>query len=409
MAQAIISRRGGGSGYGTVKFENYGHNLSLSRSSATSLSSARSDMGATAVGNYALFGGGQITNESSYYSTVDTYTSSLTKSTATSLSKSRCYLGATTVGNYAIFAGGYYSSGGTGTYCTNVDAYNQNLSRNTPTALNYGRYGLKGTTVGDYAIFGPGKTASTSGPNQLDVYTSNLSKSTPTATMSFGVGGYAATTVGNYAIFAMKTYTDAFDSNLVKSTPTKLSVSRENLAATTVGDYALFAGGYIYNSKANHFSTVDVYTKDLVLGTATALSAGRCYIAATSVVAWALFGGGYSYDTEGWPLYYSTVDVYNNDLTRTTAYGLSGSLMEVTATTVGEYALFGGGVMQGTVEDTNSVTAYKRPYTNIYTYKDTKYKFQHMDEEATETGRISTRSIPAPVTGYIKFKNTTIS
>ena len=402
MANAIISRRGGG-GYATVKFENYGHNLSLSKSSAPSLNTGRSGMGATTVGNYALFAGGTVNDGESYSWGVDTYDSSLTKGLLTNLVAGVANLGAATIGNYALFAGGYASGG---TYSASVCAYDKSLSKSTPTSLSYARYGLKGTTVGDYAIFGPGFGNPSS--NKIDAYNSNLSRSTPTATMSFSTYGYAATTVGNYAIFAMTTYTDAFDSNLVKSTPTKLSVSRQNLSATTIGDYALFAGGYIYNAGARYFSTVDVYTKDLVLSTATSLSEDRQDAGATTVAEWALFGAGYRHDSSGNPAYSSRVDVYNNDLTRTTASSLSSGVSTINATTVGDYALFGGGILYPSITSSSAVTAYKRPYTNIYTYKDAKYKFQHMDEEVTATGRVSTLSIPAPVNGYIKFKNTTI-
>ena len=64
MAQAIISRKGGGGGgYATVTFDNVS---SLIRSTPTVLSVRRHRLAATTVGNYALFGGG---NNGSYYST----------------------------------------------------------------------------------------------------------------------------------------------------------------------------------------------------------------------------------------------------------------------------------------------------------------------------------------------------
>ena len=49
----------------------------ISHSTATNLSAARSNLAATSVGNYALFGGGY--NRSDYHSVVDAYYSSLTK------------------------------------------------------------------------------------------------------------------------------------------------------------------------------------------------------------------------------------------------------------------------------------------------------------------------------------------
>ena len=68
MGNAIISRRGGG--YATVKFEKYGNYTLPTKSTATALSQGRSNLAATTVGSYALFGGGY---SSHYFSTVDTY------------------------------------------------------------------------------------------------------------------------------------------------------------------------------------------------------------------------------------------------------------------------------------------------------------------------------------------------
>ena len=74
---------------------------------ATPLSSARYNLAATSIGDYALFGGG---NDSSYSSVVDAYNSSLVRSTPTPLSSARGYLAATSIGDYALFGGGYSSS-----------------------------------------------------------------------------------------------------------------------------------------------------------------------------------------------------------------------------------------------------------------------------------------------------------
>ena len=73
-------------------------------------------------------------------------------------------------------------------------------------------------------------------------------------------------------------------------------------------------------------------------GAITPLSQGRHWLAATTVGNYALFGGGSdSYN------YYSNVDSYNSTLTKGTPSSLSGTRTELAATTVGNYALFGGG------------------------------------------------------------------
>ena len=110
MAQAIISRRGGG--YATITFNGVS---ALKRTGVSALSVARARLAATTVGTYALFGGGYNSSSPYYKSTVDAYNSSLTRTTPTSLSEARAYLAATTVGNYALFGGGEYDA--------TVDAY----------------------------------------------------------------------------------------------------------------------------------------------------------------------------------------------------------------------------------------------------------------------------------------------
>lgn len=72
-------------------------------------------------------------------------------------------------------------------------------------------------------------------------------------------------------------------------------------------------------------------------GTITDLSQARGYLAATTVGNYALFGGGYSGS------YWGKVDAYNTSLTRTTATDFSRTRRQLAATTVGNYALFGGG------------------------------------------------------------------
>lgn len=80
------------------------------------------------------------------------------------------------------------------------------------------------------------------------------------------------------------------------------------------------------------------FTKELVYyGTAEALSQGRHSLAATTVGNYALFGGGYGGSNS------TVVDAYDESLTHTTPTALSQARSELAATTVGGYALFGGG------------------------------------------------------------------
>ena len=83
------------------------------------------------------------------------------------------------------------------------------------------------------------------------------------------------------------------------------------------------------------------FTELVYHGTATDLSNARSSLAATTVGNYALFGGGSSYSSTS--VYHSTVDAYDTSLTRTTATNLSQKREGLAATTVGNYALFGGG------------------------------------------------------------------
>ena len=74
-------------------------------------------------------------------------------------------------------------------------------------------------------------------------------------------------------------------------------------------------------------------------GAITPLSAARGRLASTTVGNYALFGGGYGSK----PLNKDTVDAYNGTLTRSTPTALSSVKRVLAATTVGNYALFGGG------------------------------------------------------------------
>ena len=79
-------------------------------------------------------------------------------------------------------------------------------------------------------------------------------------------------------------------------------------------------------------------------GTVTPLSRDRYNLAATTVGDYALFGGGYDGDSS------NAVDAYDRSLTRSTPSPLSKARSLPAATTVGDYALFGGGGRNDTVD-----------------------------------------------------------
>ena len=90
-------------------------------------------------------------------------------------------------------------------------------------------------------------------------------------------------------------------------------------------------------------------------GTITPLSVARGEFAATTVGNYALFGGGWTGSARS-----NVVDAYDTSLTRTTATPLSQARNNLVATTVGNYALFGGGY---TGSASNVVDAYDTSLT----------------------------------------------
>lgn len=86
-----------------------------------------------------------------------------------------------------------------------------------------------------------------------------------------------------------------------------------------------------------HSNIVDAYNVDLTRTTPTALSTERYDLSATTIGDYALFGGGTVGSVS------NVVDAYDLDLTRTTPTKLSVARFALPATTIGNYALFSGG------------------------------------------------------------------
>lgn len=91
-------------------------------------------------------------------------------------------------------------------------------------------------------------------------------------------------------------------------------------------------------------------------GTATAFSVGRYDLSATTVGDYALFGGGIGSSVV------TTVDAYDTSLTRTKPTEFGSGRARLAATTVGDYALFGGGANVN-YDPQSSVYAYNKSLT----------------------------------------------
>ena len=184
-------------------------------------------------------------------------------------------------------------------------------------------------------------------------------------------------------------------------TPTELSKARDELAATFIGDYALFGGG---RETSDRSSVVDAYNSNLTRSTPTALSVARSELAATTAGNYALFGGGGNSETVG-----ITVDAYDRTLTRSYPAGLTSPRKDLVAAAVSNYAIFAGGQNPSSYACSAAAEVYKvNDISEVTVFKGSKYKFQNMSEEVEVTSDIGTITIPAPATGYVKFKNATL-
>ena len=103
--------------------------------------------------------------------------------------------------------------------------------------------------------------------------------------------------------------------------------------------------------------------------------------------------------------YSSIVDVYDSNLVRSATNELSISRNGLSATTVGKYALFGGGYDGSSVRDEVDIYTFN---STIQVYPGTKYKFNNMVEEETAT-EWKEITFDEPLNGYIKISNAEIN
>jgi len=247
------------------------------------------------------------------------------------------------------------------------------------TSLGASLYDFAATSVGDYALFGGGAISVSNPRDYVKAYNSSFTQMTPTA-LSVAREELTATSVGNYALFAGGakcrlnsgdlTYTeydtvDAYDISLTRTIPTVLSYAKRRIAATSVGNYALFCGGKSssYNDQSGNFifRESDAYNTSLTRSILTSLSDDKGDLAATTIGNYALFGGGSGTETKPNS---DTVDAYDTSLTKIMPTALSVGRYSLAATSVGAYALFGGGYIYNSDAPHSSVVdAYNQSLT----------------------------------------------
>lgn len=182
---------------------------------------------------------------------------------------------------------------------------------------------------------------------------------------------------GNYAIFAGGFYeygssskqttkkVDAYDNALTKTSPEDMSKSRSNFAAASVGDYAIFCAGLGYDTNINVpdrkvRNDIDTYNSQLVHTYLSSSATCRFDMAASSIGNYALIGGGVQVTSAAATndATSSVTEAYNKELTKTTPEGLANPAKHLAAASNQNYAIFGGGTT-----GTRDVTAYNSSLT----------------------------------------------
>lgn len=227
----------GGTSYSSVNVTSFTNSVSKYDENLTQTNalnngaSERGKLAAAAIGDHALFAGGYYASRNivgRVYDLVDAFTTDLTRTTAPPLSKARQSEGATSIGNYALFGGGNIAYTGSTVPTGIVDAYDASLVHTIPTVLALAESGVKAAANQNYAMFCGTK---------LTAYDAELTRHTaadPEETST------AAARAGNYVVFAGKTSVSAYDLFLTRTLPEPMQSTK--YAATTLQGLAVFGG-----------------------------------------------------------------------------------------------------------------------------------------------------------------------
>lgn len=248
----------------------------------------------------------------------------------TPLSEERVFPGFGSVNNRAIFAGGGYVTRSK----KGVDAYDTSLTRNSSVFLNTERSTMGSASLNNYAIFAGGTPMITKPPlDSVEAFNASLTHVTMTPIClkkNFVQGGNMQNL---YAVFATGDTQDAndlvndqydiYDKNLSHIGTSPFNEPRSLSGSASVGNYLLFAGGTLPNDE--HSARVDAFN-----GTTTVLSLSNAQssMCGASTPSYAIFGGGDS-----------IYDAFNSSLTRINIGTLSIRFPYSTAS-LGSYALF---------------------------------------------------------------------
>lgn len=207
--------------------------------------------------------------------------------------------------------------------------------------------GTHGGSVGDYALFAEG-----AGTTAMIAYSSSLVQTTPTAQSPNGRNGCSVVSVGtnkDYLLFAAgiipvsymsQKKAPVYDKNLTKGTDITLQAYRDFGASTSIAGYGLVGGGDSSNFTPSGHNTVEAIAPTLVTPTLLAeMTNSRTHLSATTIGNHALFCGGMYNSTA-----VNTIETYNSSLVKSTTLTMSEAKVLSLSAATKQYAVVLGGI-----------------------------------------------------------------
>ena len=243
------------------------------------------------------------------------------------------------IGKTAIFAGGRYSASSSNV-TSKTEAFDETLTSLDCPGLRKSRCNLAGANAGAYLVFSGGEVVSGAGSSTAqdtaygDAYTESLTQIA--VDMSVEDRGWNGATLPSYALFVSRGIANAFNSSLTRSLPASADVYTDIYSGTELHGKAMFA---------DENGNLQVYNSDLTKTVASGLSAARGAYGCTTLDEWAIFAGGH---ISGGPANYQTsVEAFDDELTRITLTSLSDGRYDLSGAHVGDFAFFAGGYTSG--------------------------------------------------------------
>ena len=243
------------------------------------------------------------------------------------------------IGKTAIFAGGRHSASAYNV-TSKTEAFDETLTSLDCPSLRQARCRLAGANAGAYLVFSGGEIVSGAGSSTAqdtaygDAYTESLTQIA--VDMSVEDRGWNGATLPSYALFVSRGIANAFNSSLTRSLPASADIYTDIYSGTELHGKAMFG---------DENGNLQVYNSDLTKTVASGLSSARGLYGCTTLDEWAIFAGG---TISGGPSNYQTsVEAFDDELTRVTLTALSEGRRGLSGAHVGDFAFFAGGYSSG--------------------------------------------------------------